>query len=72
MYECLFQWLKLRLPLTIFEKKVFEHLQISPLNFTLVDWAFVKKFQQWHEYKGQDNSALVNLLFYIFVVSRTT
>lgn len=46
--------------------------QIAPLNFTLVDWAFVKKFQQWHEYKGQDNSALVNLLFYIFVVSRTT
>lgn len=40
-YTCIFQDLGIRLPLTSFEKEVFDHLCISHSHFHPWDWGFV-------------------------------
>lgn len=70
-YDCIFHKLGVWLPLAVFKIEVLEHLRISPFQLHLVAWAFVKVFQHWDEYKGKMGSALKNLFFHLFSVSRT-
>lgn len=68
-YDDIFQKLGIRLPLTNFEKEVFDHRCILPSQFYLVSWDFLRVLQYLYEYQGDMGSDSKNLFVHLFNVN---
>lgn len=65
-YECTFSILGLRFPFNDFKVYILNHLMISPSQFDLVSWDFIKVFLYWCVYRGGKPS--LSLFFYLLKV----
>lgn len=68
-YECIFEKLGVRLPLTTFENEVLYHLRIPPWKLHTCAWDFVRVFKYYYECQGNTDSTFINLFFHLLEVN---